>query len=409
MVQTGETRRTRRSRMTGQIVVVGRGTPSPRDETGRGARGRLPEETLEPLSGDDSSVLGREFSGGVTAKRLLYPFAAIVGQEKMKLSLILNAINPEIGGVLIRGQKGSAKSVAVRGLTELLPDIRVVRNCRFRCNPDEEKELCGECRSRIANGETPLPVETTRMKVVDLPLGVTEDRVIGSINIEALLEGKRVFEQGILAEANQGILYVDEINLLDNYIVDVLLDAAAMGVNTVEREGVSVSHPAKFILVGTMNPEEGELRPQLLDRLGLAVEISGETDPELRTQIVKNVRAFNEDPSAFRAIYEDSQEWARNRIKESRNILPSVQCSDKMLELIAEICIDFAVDGHRADIIIEKTARTHAAYNLRNVVTKDDVIAAAELVLPHRMRRQPLEEEEFSYDMLAKIVEDKDI
>jgi magnesium chelatase subunit I len=247
------------------------------------------------------------------------------------------------------------------------------------------------------------------MRVADLPLGSTEDRVIGSVNIEALLQGKKVFEHGILAEANQGILYVDEINLLDNYLVNVLLDAAAMGINTVEREGASFQHPAQFILVGTMNPEEGELRPQLLDRLGLAVQITGEKDVELRTQIMQSVRAFNKDPEGFRGMYEESQQWARDRIVEARELLPSVTCSDKILELVAEICIDFGVDGHRSDIIIEKCARTHAAYNLRTEVTKDDIIASAELVLPHRMRKQPLEEEEFSYEMLAKLVEEKEL
>jgi len=327
----------------------------------------------------------------------------------MKLALLLNAINRDIGGVLIRGEKGTAKSVSVRGLTEILPMIDVVKGCRFRCNPSEPKNYCWECRGRVAGGEDPLPVEESRMRVVDLPLGVTEDRVIGSVNIEALLQGRKVFEHGILAEANQGILYVDEINLLDNYIVNVLLDAAAMGVNTVEREGASFQHPAKFILVGTMNPEEGELRPQLLDRLGLAVQISGEQDVELRTQIIQSVRAFSKDPDGFRATYEESQQWARDRIIEAREVLEQVTCDDKILELISEICIDFGVDGHRSDIIIEKTARTHAAYNLRNEVTKDDIIASAELVLPHRMRKQPLEEEEFSYEMLAKLVEEKEL
>src|SRR3982074_186831 len=230
--------------------------------------------------------------------RYSYPFTAIVGQEQMKLALVLNAINPSIGGVLIRGEKGTGKSTAVRALAKLLPEQKVVEGCHFGCHPDDPEDFCLDCRERARSGE--LPVATRRMRVVELPINASEDRVVGTIDLEAALkEGSRRFEPGVLAEANRNILYVDEVNLLDDHIVDVLLDAAAMGINVVEREGVSIVHPSRFILVGTMNPEEGELRPQLLDRFGLCVDVEGINDAELRVTIVEREAAFRDHDPAF--------------------------------------------------------------------------------------------------------------
>src|ERR1700688_1696201 len=247
-------------------------------------------------------------------ERFVYPFSAIVGQDKMKLALILNAIHPAIGGVLIRGEKGTGKSTAVRALARLLPELSVVADCPYHCDPDATESLCSDCQDRLARGET-LPRARRRMRVVELPINASEDRVVGAIDIEAAIKsGERRFEPGVLAEANRNILYVDEVNLLDDHIVDVLLDAAAMGQNTVEREGVSVSHPSRFILVGTMNPEEGELRPQLLDRFGLCVGVEGIRDVRQRVEIVERREAFEEDPTAFAARFEPAERAEADRI-----------------------------------------------------------------------------------------------
>lgn len=336
-------------------------------------------------------------------QRVLYPFPAIVGQEQMKRALILNAINPSIGGVLIRGQKGTAKSTAVRGLTEILPEIEVVKGCRFNCDPANSDKFCWECTEQLKNGE--IDIERRMMRVVDLPVGATEDRVVGSLDIEkAIKHGLQSFESGILADANRGILYVDEINLLDDYVVDALLDAAAMGINTVEREGVSISHPSQFIIVGSMNPEEGELRPQLLDRIALQVEVEGIPDIEQRIEIVTRQNQFLEDPVTSRRSYGSDQERLKSRILQAQRLLPKVTISHDHLRIIARICIEFRVDGHRADIMIDRTARTNAAYEGRDRVTEDDIVEASELVLPHRMRKRPFEEEEFSMDRLRDIV-----
>jgi len=336
--------------------------------------------------------------------RVLYPFTAIVGQEKMKRALILNAINPSIGGVLIRGQKGTAKSTAVRGLAEILPEIEVVSGCTYSCNPHDEEKFCWECQERKKEGT--ITTEKRLMKVVDLPVGATEDRVVGSLDIEkAVTEGIKAYEPGILAEANGGILYVDEINLLDDFVVDALLDAAAMGVNTVEREGVSVSHPAKFIIVGSMNPEEGELRPQLLDRIALQAEVMGIQDLEQRVEIVEQTNRFNDEPEVFRKEFQPEQDRLNSRIVKAQQMLPRVVTTRDNLQTIAEICIEFNVDGHRADIMIERTARTNAAFEGRDRVTNEDIVEAAEMVLPHRMRKRPFEEEEFSVELLRRLVE----
>ena len=337
------------------------------------------------------------------AHRVLYPVTAIVGQEQMKRALILNAINPSIGGVLIRGQKGTAKSTAVRGLTEVLPEIEIVQGCKFNCDPANPDKFCWECNDRLESGK--ITTDRRMMRVIDLPVGATEDRVVGSLDIEkAIKSGLQSFEPGILAEANRGILYVDEINLLDDYVVDALLDAAAMGINTVEREGISISHPAQFIIVGSMNPEEGELRPQLLDRIALQVEVEGIPDIEQRVEIVTRQDDFLRDPESFKQAYAGDQERLRSKIVQAQRLLPSVKMPHELLRTIARICIEFRVDGHRADIMIDRTARTNAAYEGREQVIVDDIIEASELVLPHRMRKRPFEDEEFNRDRLRDVV-----
>ncbi|MBI4966290.1 MAG: ATP-binding protein [Desulfomonile tiedjei] len=330
------------------------------------------------------------------SNRFLYPFAAIVGQEKVKLALILNIIDPTIGGVLIRGEKGTAKSTAVRGLADILPVIEVVENCPFQLPARDGHFLCDHCMDHLClngNPATEAPPQIKRkINVVELPLGATEDRLVGTLNLEhALKTGQKRFEPGILAQANRGILYVDEVNLLDDHLVDVLLDSAAMGTNTVEREGVSFVHPARFTLVGTMNPEEGELRPQLLDRFGLCVNISGIRDAEARVQIMERRLKFDRDPAAF------TEDWIAESAEISKRIqlaqMRSVETiADRpILEIIAAACLKLGVDGHRADIVTLKTARALAAYEGRTKVTSEDVLAAAELALPHRLRRTPFE------------------
>lgn len=322
----------------------------------------------------------------------IYPFSAIVGQEEMKKGLILNAINPRLSGILIRGEKGTAKSTAVRALAALLPEIEVVADCPFSCDPDDISGMCPHCRQRQEAGEE-LPRARRRMRVVELPVSATEDRVVGTLDLEkAIKKGEKHFEPGLLAQANRGILYVDEVNLLDDHVVDVLLDAAAMGVNYVEREGVSFSHPASFILIGTMNPEEGELRPQLLDRFGLAVNVEGISDPGLRMEVIRRRLAFEEDPLGFNQKWQDQEEEWRKQILSARQLLPQVTASDEILYLIAEIATTLGVDGHRADITLLKAARTMAAWRGRREVTREDIAATAGLTLAHRLRRQPFQE-----------------
>jgi Mg-chelatase subunit ChlI len=324
--------------------------------------------------------------------RRVFPFSAIVGQEKMKTALVLNAINPRLGGVLIRGEKGTAKSTAVRALAALLPEMPVVRDCDFQCDPGMPDKLCTDCRERQENGET-LETGMEKMGVVDLPINATEDRVVGTLDLEhAIQKGEKRFEPGVLAQANRGILYVDEVNLLDDHIVDVLLDSAAMGVNTVEREGVSYSHPAEFILVGTMNPEEGELRPQLLDRFGLCVNISGIGDPELRVEIVKNWALYEEDPVKMHDTWAASDQALAEKIRQAQTLLPEIRISDDHLLRIANISIALGVDGHRSDLTMMKAAKTMAGLNNRKAVETRDVDDSIEIALSHRMRRQPFEE-----------------
>ncbi|WP_051931929.1 ATP-binding protein [Clostridium sp. KNHs214] len=333
----------------------------------------------------------------------IYPFSAIVGQEEMKKGLILNAINPKLSGILIRGEKGTAKSTAVRALAALLPEIDVVADCPYNCDPNNEVTMCSNCRERLAKGEK-LPRAKRRMKVVDLPVSATEDRVVGTLDIEnAIKKGEKRFEPGLLAKANRAILYVDEVNLLDDHIVDVLLDSAAMGVNTVEREGVSFTHPANFILVGTMNPEEGELRPQLLDRFGFCVNITGINDVKKRVEVIKRRAEFDDESEFFYKKWEKEQNKITQKIIEAKEILPKVELSDEMLYLIANISIKLGVDGHRADLIMMKSAKTMAAFNKRYVVCEEDVIDSIKLTMLHRMRRKPFQDLGVEEDKLQDI------
>lgn len=334
----------------------------------------------------------------------VYPFTAIVGQENMKKALILNVINPSLGGVLIRGEKGTAKSTAVRALAELLPEKTQVEGCIFGCNPQDKSTMCAKCCEKASAGKKLSEIKE-KMKVVDLPVSATEDRVVGTLDIEyAIKKGEKKFEPGILAEANRNILYVDEVNLLDDHVVDVLLDSAAMGVNTIEREGVSFSHPAKFILVGTMNPEEGDLRPQLLDRFGMVVDVIGERDNDKRVQVIKRRLEYEKDKEAFISSYNEEQQKLRDKILKAKEVLKEVIFDDKILEMAASISIEMDVDGHRADISMIKTAITIAAFNGRYKVNSKDMIEAAELTLPHRMRRKPFEEGVINFSRVEEII-----
>lgn len=337
-------------------------------------------------------------------QRPVYPFSAIVGQERLKRALILNAINSRIGGVLIRGEKGTAKSTAVRALTRLLPSITVVVDCPYSCDPDTPAALCADCQERLKQG--PLPTIVRPIRLVELPVSASEDRVVGSLDLEhAITEGQRRFEPGLLAQVNRGVLYVDEVNLLDDHLVDLLLDAAAMGINTVEREGVSVSHPARFILVGTMNPEEGELRPQLLDRFGLAVEVVGLTDVNDRIAVIERRMAYEADPIGFIQQWQTAEETLAQRIAAARALLPHVRIDRTDMAVVASLCIEMGVDGHRADLTILETARTHAAWSGRRTLVAEDIRLAAELALPHRMRRQPFGEVKLDEQRLANILD----
>jgi Mg-chelatase subunit ChlI len=319
----------------------------------------------------------------------IYPFTAIVGQERMKSVLVLNAISPEIGGVLIRGSSGTAKSTAVRGLAALLPMINVVAECPFQCDPHNPHTLCAACQERVARGET-LPVMLRPRRLVNLPLNATEDRVVGTLDItRALREGIKALEPGLLAEANRGILYIDEINLLDDHIVDILLDAAALGVNVVEREGVSVSHPARFLLIGTMNPEEGELRPQIADRIGLEVEVSSLPEDTLRVEVMKRWETFQRNPLEFTLQYRDNQVQLRQAIERAVALLPRVSMPEPLYAAIAQLTRKFEVPSHRADITILQCAKAMAALEGRAVAEARDILEAAILALGHRVPYDP--------------------
>jgi len=330
--------------------------------------------------------------------RANFPFAALVDQEELKLALILNAINPRIGGLLIKGPKGSGKSTVVHSFVDLLPPLPVVSGCPFGCNPQDPTNMCQDCRKRFSQGEK-LPTEERRMRVINLPLGTTEDRLIGSINVEKILkEGVKALQPGILALANQNILYVDEINLLPDHITDDILDAAASGWNSIEREGVSLSHPSRFILVGTMNPEEGELRPQILDRMALSVEVPNLRDEGERTEVIKRNILFEADPYSLIRSYSQQQEDLRGRIIKARDNLKKVTISEQMLRAISSACIKLEVNGLRPDIIITKAALTLASFQGKEKVEREHLLQDAYLALGHRTRKggfeQPASREE---------------
>jgi Mg-chelatase subunit ChlI len=332
-----------------------------------------------------------------------YPFLALVGQEKMKTALMLAVINPALGGVLVRGEKGTAKSTAVRAMAALLPLQRAVEGCPYGCDPDRPEKWCSGCLGKYGPDDPP-PVRERPRPLVELPIGATEDRLLGSLNLErAMTSGESVFEPGLLAQANRGILYVDEVNLLDDFLVDVLLDAAAMGRNFVEREGVSVSHPALFTLIGTMNPEEGELRPQLLDRFGLCVEVKGLPDPALRQEVIKGRLLYEADPEGFADGYAGRERDLGLRIEAAARRLPSVELADEALREAVDISLRLGVDGHRGDLTVVKTAMTLAAWEDKPL-DRGMIMTAAELALPHRMRRKPFQDVDF--DVRKRLEED---
>lgn len=336
---------------------------------------------------------------------VIYPFSAIVGQDRMRRSLILNAVDPRIGGVLIRGERGTAKSTAARALAALLPNVKVVSDCRFGCDPFNPDSWCTECQERAAKGEK-LPVASKPTPFVNLPVSATEDRVVGTLDIEkAIQKGERHFEAGVLAAANRGLLYIDEVNLLDDHVVDILLDSAAMGVNIVEREGISFSHPARFILVGTMNPEEGDLRPQLLDRFALSVDIYGIHDARQRVEIMKRNLAFEANPEKFREDWLPMEKEISQQIERARLLVNHVAYSNRNLITIASLTASLEIDGHRADLVILKAARAQAAFDGRESINDLDIALAAELALPHRLKHSPFENKQMNMEELAERIE----
>ncbi len=335
----------------------------------------------------------------------IYPFTAIVGQERMKRALILNAVDTRVGGVLIRGERGTAKSTAARALAALLPKVRAVKECRFGCDPDSPTTWCTECKERAVLAKD-LPFDVRPIPFVNLPVSATEDRVVGTLDIEqAIQKGERHFEPGVLANANRGLLYIDEVNLLDDHVVDLLLDSAAMGMNIVEREGISFSHPARFILVGTMNPEEGDLRPQLLDRFAFSVDITGIRDARERVMIMEHNIAFEADPDEFRTRFLEKEEDLSHKIEQARKLVEKVQYSRRDLLSIAALTASLNVDGHRADLVILKAARAQAAFEGRTSITDHDIALAAELALPHRIKRGPFYQAEVTAEQLQERIE----
>jgi magnesium chelatase subunit I len=321
----------------------------------------------------------------------VFPFTAIVGQEEMKLALQLNVIDPKIGGVMIMGDRGTGKSTTIRAIADLLPEIEVVKDDPFNSDKSDLDLMGNEVREAIQNNES-LETEFIKIPMVDLPLGATEDRVCGTIDIEkALTEGVKAFEPGLLAKANRGLLYVDEVNLLDDHLVDILLDSAASGWNTVEREGISIRHPARFVLVGSGNPEEGELRPQLLDRFGMHAEIRTVKDPILRVKVVEERTSFDQDPMIWINNYESKQQELRDKIVSAQQLLPTVQIDYDLRVKISEVCSQLDVDGLRGDIVTNRAAKAHAAYNGRDTVTIEDISKIITLCLRHRLRKDPLE------------------
>ena len=335
----------------------------------------------------------------------IFPFTAIVGQERMRRALILNAVDTRIGGVLIRGERGTAKSTASRALAALLPSVTVVDDCRFGCDPERPGTWCTECKERF-DGVSKIPAHVRTTSFVNLPVSATEDRVVGTLDIEqAIQKGERHFEPGVLASANRGLLYIDEVNLLDDHVVDVLLDSAAMGVNMVEREGISFVHPARFILVGTMNPEEGELRPQLLDRFALSVDIVGIREARERVMIMERNLAFEQDAEAFRKKWLPKEDELSHQIERGRELVGQVTHTSRDLLSIAALTASLNVDGHRADLVILKAARAQAAFEGRTKINDHDIALAAELALPHRIKRTPFQQAEMTTEQLQERIE----
>ncbi len=362
-----------------------------------------------PAAESGKDVRARSGSGGdgpLPRFAAAFPFTAIVGQERLKRALVLNAVNPRIGGVLIRGERGTAKSTAARALAALLPEIDVVRACAFGCHPDQPRTWCTQCHERAEHAGG-LPRTHRRTPFVDLPVSATEDRVVGTLDIErAIQEGERHFEPGVLAASNRGVLYVDEVNLLDDHVVDLLLDAAATGVNVVEREGVSFRHPARFILIGTMNPEEGDLRPQLLDRFGLCVDIHSIHEPRARMLIMERNLAYESDPEGFCEEWQAKEQALSAEILAARRLLPEARHTPSDLRTIAAVMSELGVDGHRPDLVVLKASLAHASLQGRPFLVEQDILLAAELALPHRLRRHPLTEAETSLgDLSARLGE----
>lgn len=335
----------------------------------------------------------------------IYPFTAIVGQERMKRALVLNAVDPRIGGVLIRGERGTAKSTAARAMAALLPQIEVFADSPFNDDPNAPNTWSDWVKEQIGTGKELVTIER-QIRFVDLPVSATEDRVVGTLDIEkAIQQGERHFEPGVLAAANRGLLYIDEVNLLDDHVVDLLLDSAAMGMNIVEREGISFAHPARFILVGTMNPEEGDLRPQLLDRFALSVEIHGIRDARERVLIMQRNLGFEGDPEKFRQHWIQKEEELSHQIEQARSLVDKVTYTSRDLLSIAALTSSLNVDGHRADLVILKTARAHAAFEGRTSITDRDIALAAELALPHRIKRGPFYQAEITMEDLQERIE----
>lgn len=335
----------------------------------------------------------------------IYPFTAIVGQERMKRALVLNAVDPRIGGVLIRGERGTGKSTAARAMAALLPQIEVFVDSPFNDDPNAPNTWSDWVKEHMSQGKE-MVVAKRRIRFINLPVSATEDRVVGTLDIEkAIQRGERHFEPGVLAAANRGLLYIDEVNLLDDHVVDLLLDSAAMGTNIVEREGISFAHPARFILVGTMNPEEGDLRPQLLDRFALSVEIRGIRDARERVLIMQRNLAYEADHDDFYLQWEPREAELSHQIEQARTLVDRVTHTNRDLLSIAALTSSLNVDGHRADLVILKTARAHAAFEGRLAITDRDIALAAELALPHRLKRGPFYQAEMSMEDLQERIE----
>ncbi|BBF91545.1 magnesium chelatase ATPase subunit I [Blastochloris tepida] len=324
--------------------------------------------------------------------RVVFPFTAIVGQEEMKLALLIAAVDPSVGGVLAFGDRGTGKSTAVRALAALLPKMKAIVGCPYGCDPATPGTHCYSCRERVANGET-LKSKQIPVPVVDLPLGATEDRVVGALDLErALAKGEKAFEPGLLARAHRGFLYIDEVNLLEDHLVDLLLDVAASGENVVEREGLSIRHPARFVLIGSGNPEEGELRPQLLDRFGLSVEVKTPEDIKTRIEVVRRRDAFEHDPEGYVAHWKKQDEKVRKKLSTAREHLPEVKVPDAALERAAQLCMSLGTDGLRGELTLIRAARALAALDGADEVTDDQLKRVAPSALRHRLRRNPLDE-----------------